>query len=160
MPEEAVDDGAVSGAAGVVAVAIVGIELLVPGADPGEQRMAGLRGADVVLPPDVHDDRAGDAVGEVVPVEVGDGGLHVGAAIGVSAQVVVDLLVRVGVRQRDGVHEAAEVRGAGAAARTSGRMAAVVMVRPPPWLLPVTPMRCASTSGRDSRTSMPRQVST
>ena len=39
------------------------------------------------------------------------------------------------------------------------RIAAVVRVRPPPWLLPVTPRRAGSTSGRANKKSIPRQES-
>src|SRR5205814_9407159 len=108
--EEPVDDGAVRGASGVVAVTIIGIQDLVLGADPVEQRMAGLRWAYIVLQSDVHDDRAGDPVGEVDPVEVGDGFLDFRSALGVAPQVVVDLLVGIRVLQLDGIDEAAEVR--------------------------------------------------
>ena len=110
--EKPVDDGAVRGASGVVAVTVIGIQDLVLGADPVEQRMAGLRWAYIVLQSDVHDDRAGDPVGEVDPVEVGDGFLDFRSALGVAPHVVVDLLVGIRVRQLDGIEEAAEVRGA------------------------------------------------
>src|SRR5262245_25848917 len=63
--EEFIDDRAVAVPSRIVAVAIVGIELLVPGADPVEQRVARLGRTDIVLKPDVHDDRTGDLVGEV-----------------------------------------------------------------------------------------------
>ena len=87
--------------------------MLVLGTDPVEQRIARLRGADVILEADVHDDRAGDPVGEVDPIEVGDGLLHLTAALGMEAQIVVDLFVGIGVGQLDGIHEAAEVRRPG-----------------------------------------------
>src|SRR5262245_40526719 len=65
--EEFIDDRAVSVPSRIVAVAIVGIELLVLGADPLEERVARLGRTDIVLKPDVHDDRAGDLSAKLIP---------------------------------------------------------------------------------------------
>src|SRR5262249_4042595 len=111
--EEGVDDGGVSCASGVVSVPVVGVETLVLRADAFEQRVPRFRWTHVVLEADVYDYRALDAVREADPVEVGERLLHVGAALRVEAQIVVDLLVRVGMRELDRVDETAEVRRPG-----------------------------------------------
>ena len=112
LREEPVDQGGVLHAPGIVAVPVVGIQLLVPGADLLEQRVACFRGTDVVLEADVDDDRARDPAGEVDAVEVRDRGLDVSSPFGIEAQVIVDLFVRLRVRQLDGVHVPTEIGGA------------------------------------------------
>ena len=85
-PEELVEDRCVPVSARVVAVAVVGVDPLVGGADPIEQGVAGLRRTHVVLKPDIHDDRTADAVGEVDAVEILDGLLDRGPPVGMPAQ--------------------------------------------------------------------------
>ena len=87
-------------------------------------RVAGLRRADIVVQADVDQHRAADPRREVDAVEVVERLAHLGLALRVEPQVVVDLLVRPGVRQRGRVHEAAEVGRAGRAAGDRHRAAA------------------------------------
>jgi hypothetical protein len=98
--EEPIHDGAMLIPAGIVAVAIIGIEPLIRGTNPVEQSVTGLRWTDVVLEPDVHDDRAGNPVGEVDAVVIGERLLDGQAAFGRVAQVVVDLFIRIRMRKR------------------------------------------------------------
>src|SRR5262245_53334531 len=109
--KESVDYSIVLSTSGIVAMAIIGIQLLVRSTNRVEQRVAGLRWTDIVLEPNIHDDRAGDLVGEVNAIEVGDGFLHHPVAVRMLAQIVVDLFIGIGMRQRDGIHEATEVWG-------------------------------------------------
>src|SRR5712691_7807026 len=92
-------------------MAIISVQLLVRGTDLVEQRVAGLRWTDIVLEPDIHDDRAGNLVGEVDAIEVGNGLLHQVVAVRMQAQVVIDLFIGIGMRQRDGIHETTEIWG-------------------------------------------------
>src|SRR5262245_32235548 len=93
-------------------MAIIGIQAFVGGPDRVEQRIAGLRRADVVLESDINDDRAGDVVGEVEAIEVGECFLDRRPTARMPAQIVVDLFIWVGMRQLDSIQEAAEEGGA------------------------------------------------
>src|SRR5215813_13909171 len=110
LREEPVHDGTVLVSSGIVTMAIVGVQLLVRGADPVEQRIAGFWRTDIVLEPDIHDDRTRDLVGKVDAIKVGDCLLDGATTIGMRAQKIVDFLIGIGVRQRNGIHKATEVR--------------------------------------------------
>ena len=83
-----------------MAVAIVRVELLVCGADLVEQGVAGFGRTDIVLQPDIDDDRAGDLVGEVDAIKVGQGVLYRWPTIRMLTQIVVDLLIGIGMGER------------------------------------------------------------
>jgi hypothetical protein len=72
MREKLLDDGLVLGPSGIVAVSVVGVQPLGRGPDPVEQRVAGLWRTDIVLEPDIHDDRTGDLVGKIDAIKVRD----------------------------------------------------------------------------------------
>src|SRR5262249_28944447 len=96
-----------------MAMAIISVQLLIRGADLVKQRIAGLRWTDIVLEPDIYNDRTRDLVREVDAIEVGDSVRHLLTAVGIRAQIVIDLFIGIGVGQLDGIHKATEVRGPG-----------------------------------------------
>ena len=96
-----------------VSLIVVCVERLVGAGYLSEKRVSCFGRADVVLQADVDDYRAGYPVGEVYAVEVGERLLHLRAAFGMQAQVVVYFLVWVGVGELNGIHEPREVRRSG-----------------------------------------------
>ena len=66
----------------------------------------------VVLQVHADDDRAGDPVGRIDAVEVGERALHLLTAVRVYSEIVGDLLVGIGVGRLDGVRVAAPVGSA------------------------------------------------